>query len=116
VPVPSNPADEIFPDTFQAEAFDLVPFDALVVRRAFEPVVLSVAMRSAYVDDGLVPPLEMILAAPSGRHEARELSELPLAVVFTPDEGGVYRVTLREMAHNQWWGSTTVTVEGEAVR
>lgn len=109
---PSSPSDELFPDSFSACAFDLIPLDVTTQPRAFEPVVLSVAMRTAYVEAGLVPPVELILAAPSGRHELRELAELPLAVIFYPDEGGRWRVTLRELAHNQWWGQADVVVAG----
>lgn len=113
---PPTPADEIFPDTFRAEAFDLIPLDATGVRRAFEPVVLSVAMRAAYLEVGLVPPLELIVATPSGQHEVRELPDVPLAVIVTPTEGGPHRVTLREVAHNQWYGVATVTIEGDPIR
>lgn len=114
--LPPTAADEIFPDTFRAAAFDLIPLDATGVLRAFEPVVLSVAVRAAYLEAGLVPPLELIVAAPSGQHDVRELPDVPLAVIVTPTEGGPHRVTLREVAHNQWYGQATVTIEGDPAR
>lgn len=110
---PSTAAEEIFGDTFRVEALDLIPLDAITPPRAFEPVALQVAVRSAYLADGLVPPLELIVAAPNGRHIVRELVGVPLAVLFTPDTGGVWRATVREVAHNRWWGSADVTVIGE---
>jgi hypothetical protein len=110
---PANAADELFPDNFRANALDLKPVDALGTPRAFEPVAYEVVLRSAYLDAGLVPPLELIVAAPNGVHEARELAELPLAVVYTPLGGGRHTLTLRELAHNQWWGQVFVDVEGE---
>lgn len=110
---PSTAAEEIFGDTFRAEALDLVPLDAVAVPRAFDAVALEVSLRSAYLQDGLVPPLELIVAAPNGRHVVRELTAVPLAVLFTPDAGGTWRATLREVAHNRWWGTTDVLVTGE---
>lgn len=110
---PPNAAAEIFDDDFGAEALDLVPLDPTGIPRAFDPVVFTVAVRSTYTDRGLVPPLEFVIASPSGRHEAREIAELPIALVHTPTEGGEHRYTLREVAHNRWWGSTSVDVRGE---
>ena len=110
---PSTAAEEIFPDTFRAQAFALVPTDALTVPRAFEPIPLQIALMSAYVNDGLVPPLELIVAAPNGRHTLTELATVPLAVLVTPDAGGTWRVTLRELSHNRWWGSIDIAVTGD---
>lgn len=112
--LPSNVAEELFPDTFGGEALDLVPLDATATAKAFEPYALTVALRARapYAAAGLIPPLELIIAAPSGRHERRELTEVPLAVVITPTEGGMHRVTLREVAHNRWWGGTSIDVDG----
>lgn len=111
--LPPTAAVEIFDDDFQAEALDLIPLDATEAPRAFEPVVFSIAVRSQYIDRGLVPPLELVIAAPSGRHERRMIADLPIAIVHHPDEAGEYRYTLREEAHNRWWGSTTITVKGQ---
>ncbi len=110
---PSTAAEELFPDLFRAEALDLIPLDVLTAPRVFEPVALQLALRSAFVDAGLVPPLELILAAPNGRHTVRELATVPLAVLFSPDAGGIWRATVREIAHNRWWGSTDISVVGE---
>lgn len=111
--LPPTAAVEIFDDDFQAEVIDLVRLDATEIVQAFESVVFSLAIRSQYIDRGLVPPLELVIAAPSGRHERREIADIPIALVHHPDEAGEYRYTLREQAHNRWWGSTTITVKGQ---
>lgn len=110
---PSTPAEEIFPDRFRSQAFDLVLADALSPAQAFEQVALLPALRSAFVDDGLVAPLELIVAEPNGRHTIREISATPVAVLFVPTYGGTWRVTLREQAHMRWWGNVDVSVIGE---
>ena len=110
---PSTAAEELFGDFFRAEAIDLVQLDVLAPPRAFEPIALQVLVSSRYLADGLVPPLELILAAPNGQHLVRELAQLPLAVLFTPTSGGTWRATLREVAHNRWWGSIDIDVIGE---
>ena len=111
--VPTNAADEMFGDSFRAEAIVLAPFDVDAKARAFEPYPLTVALSASYQGNGLAPPFELIVAAPSGRHEVTELSELPIAILLRAQEGGTHRVTLREVAHNRWWGSTTITVDGD---
>lgn len=113
--VPSNTAEELWPDTFGAEALDIAPFDVTARARAFEPYPLVVTLRPTkpFTIAGLVPPLELIVAAPSGRHERTELVEVPIALVVIPSEGGTHRITVREIAHNRWYGTTEIDVDGE---
>jgi len=113
---PATGAEEMFPDDFAAEAIDIAPLDVTQVPRAFEAYPLTVAVRTSpksVVDAGLVPPFELVLAGPSGQHTTRELAEVPIAVAVTPLEAGRHRVTVREIAHNRWWGGLDFTVEGE---
>lgn len=114
--VPTNAADEMFPDSFGAEALTLAPFDTDAQARAFEPYPLTVELASLYQENGLSAPFELVVAAPSGRHDVVELAELPLAVMLRAQEGGTHRVTLREIGHNRWWGSTTIDVDGDPAR
>jgi hypothetical protein len=114
--LPATGAEEMFPDTFGAEALDIAPLDAEAVPRAFESYPLTVAIKASptsFAAVGLVPPFELILAAPSGAHVAQELAEVPIAVAVTPTEAGRHRVTVREIAHNRWWGGCDVDVAGE---
>ena len=114
--LPATGAEEMFPDTFQAEVIDIAPLDVTATARAFEAYPFTVAVKTSpktYVDAGLVPPLELILASPSGAHYAQELAEVPIAVAVTPTEAGRHRVTVREIAHNRWWGGLTFDVDGE---
>lgn len=113
---PSNTASEMFGDDFGVEAIVLAPLDAGAKARAFEPFPLTVALASAYQAQGLAAPFELVFAAPSGRHERVELADLPLAIILRAQEGGTHRVTLREVAHNRWWGSTTIQVDGDPAR
>ena len=112
---PSNVADELFPDTFGSEGIMLTPLEPGAVARAFEPIALGVSVKSTspYVESGLVPPLEQVVTTPSGRIVASELTEVPIALVVTPEEPGAHRVTLREIAHNRWWGAATFDAAGE---
>ena len=112
-PLPSNASDELFGDLFGAEVLVLAPFDASAQARAFEPFPLTVTLPATYQANGLAPPFELVVASPSGRHDVQELAALPLAVLLHAQEGGTHRVTLRELAHNRWWGSTTIDVDGD---
>jgi len=112
-PLPTNASDELFGDLFGAEVIVLAPLDASAQARAFEPFPLTVALAATYQASGLSPPFELVVASPSGRHDAQELVALPLAVLLHAQEGGAHRVTVRELAHNRWWGSTTIDVNGD---
>lgn len=116
--VPSNTAEELWPDTFGAEALDIEPLDITQRPRAFDPYPLTVTLRQTrpFITAGLIPPLELIVAAPSGEHKRTELVEIPIALVVIPSEGGVHRITVREIAHNRWYGTTEVDVDGEPSR
>lgn len=113
ITTPSNPAGELFQDSFRALAIVLTPQDVINKVRAFEPVTLAVSVRAPYIDAGLVPPLELVIVSPDGRHSKRDLPEVPLAVLFIPEMGGPHTATLREVAHNQWSGSVTVDILGD---
>lgn len=113
---PSNTASEMFPDDFGAEVLILAPLEADARARSFEPFPLVVSLATAQQPNGIAPPFEVIFAAPSGRHERVELYEAPLAIMLRAQEGGPHRVTLREIAHNRWWGSITVDVDGDPAR
>jgi hypothetical protein len=113
---PSNTAAEMFPDDFGAEVIVIEPLEADAKARAFEPFPLVVSLGTAQQGNGLAPPFELVFASPSGAHELVELADLPLAIMLRAQEGGTHRVTLREVAHNRWWGSTTVDVIGDPAR
>lgn len=114
--VPSNTAQELFPDSFGAKVINLIPFDPTQRARAFDPYPLTLSVRSPHDVVGLIPPLEVIVASPSGLHERQELTEIPIAISVIPSEGGRHRVTVREVAHNRWYGATVIDAEGERTR
>ena len=113
VVLPSNAVAEMFLDDFAVEALVLAPLDVDARARAFEPYPLTVALAGPYVAQGLAAPFEVVFAAPSGMHERVELAELPIAIMLRAQEGGTHRVTLREIAHNRWYGTTTIEVDGD---
>ncbi len=82
--------------------------------RAFQPVLLDVDYASTK-PEGVVLPLLLEVQGPSpASYQRREfLHAAPDSLVFEPREGGTHLVTLREVAHNRWWGSLRVEVEGE---
>ena len=82
--------------------------------RAFAPVVISVDFTKA-TPGGVVMPLVFTVASPSSTAFIRRFVRrvLPSALSFTPREGGRHLVRLGELAHNHWWGSLLVIVEGD---
>ena len=116
--LPSNTPQELWPDTFAAEALDIYPLDYTQHPRAFDPFPLVVKLRQTkpFIVSGLIPPVEVVIAAPSGEHQRTELVEVPVALVIIFGGGGTYRITVREIAHNRWFGTTEITVEGETPR
>lgn len=117
LPEPTNAPDLMFPDIFEQAAIILSPLDPLTPARAFESYPLTVDISTvdpAYALAGLVPPLELIIAAPSGRTTIRELPTVPRSVMLQADAGGDWLVTLREISHSRWYGNATVAVDGPA--
>ena len=63
---------------------------------------------------GPSPPLELLIQAPSQANVIRRIygRSLPTSIAFTPREGGVHGVLLREIGHNRWLGRLRVDVAG----
>lgn len=83
------------------------------VPAANQSLVLSVDYNKA-LPEGVVLPLVLEVQGPSpASYQRREFVRTrPLSIVLTPREGGAHLVTLREVAHNRWWGSLHFDVEG----
>jgi len=70
---------------------------------------------SACDPQGVVLPLIFEVRGPSdSSYQRREFkTRAPTSIVFTPREGGPHSVTLREAAHNRWFGSLHLDVVGD---
>lgn len=106
--------DEIAPRYIREKRIDLTLDPAIVQVRAFNPVRVIVDYSRA-APEGVVLPLILEIQGPSaGSYQRREfLRVAPRALLWSPREGGVHLVVLREAAHNRWFGSLRLDVEGE---
>jgi hypothetical protein len=105
--------DELSPAYVRDKRFDLaVELGAKVA--AGRPLLLTVSYKRA-LPEGVMLPLVLEVQGPSAQSYVRReyTKAAPSAIIFTPQEGGPFVVTLREVAHNRWWGSLNLTVEGE---
>lgn len=84
--------------------------------RAFAGV--SVTVDAELCDpEGLRLPLIYTVTDPDNRFVVRRTLRrlIPSDLVFIPQQGGIHRVTLRELAHNLWWGRLDVEVVGDPI-
>jgi hypothetical protein len=87
--------------------------------RAFTPVRILVDY-SGCDPDGIVLPVEIFVRAPSRSGCVRRIisSGSPPTdfAWWTPCEGGLHVVLVREIYHCNWWGCLRVNVTGERLR
>lgn len=64
--------------------------------------------------EGVVLPLILEVQGPTRASYVRRVFRRtpPSSIVITPKEGGRHLVTLREAAHNRWWGSIQFEAQG----
>lgn len=63
---------------------------------------------------GASPPLRFEAKGPSRLgYSSADFDRAPDSIVWVPREGGLHLLTLRELAHNRWFASLRVQVEGE---
>lgn len=81
---------------------------------AFKPLLLDVGY-SRCLPEGVMLPLLLEIQGPSSTSYQRRVfsRSAPASVIFTPREGGQHLVTLREAAHNRWFGSLRLSIAGE---
>lgn len=106
--------DEISPRYVREKRLDLKLDASQLTVRAFQPVLVNVGYARAK-PEGVMMPLVLEVQGPSPlSYQRREYTKaLPVSFIFTPREGGPHLVTLREVAHNKWWASLNLDVEGE---
>lgn len=106
--------DDISPSYVREKRIDLA-LDASVVKlRAGSSILLTVSYARALPAGAMLPLVLEIQGPSAGSYQRREFTRnAPATIAFKPVEGGSHLVTLREAAHNRWWGSLQLEVEGE---
>jgi len=106
--------DDIAPSYVREKRIDLTLDAGQLTVRAFQPVLVNVGYDRCK-PEGVMMPLVLEVQGPSPQsYQRREYTKaLPVSFIFTPREGGPHLVTLREVAHNRWWSSLNLDVEGE---
>lgn len=108
----SRSLDELSPANLRDRRIDLALAEGSTSPRAYQSVVIDVGYAPA-APAGVVPPLVFEAHGPSaGSYERREYTTPPTQIVWTPQEGGPHQLTLREAAHNYWYGALRFTVAG----
>lgn len=107
--------DDLAPAYVRDKRFDLAVEQGAKVA-AGRPLLVTVSYRRA-LPEGVMLPLLLEVQGPSrASYVRREYTRVaPSSVIFTPQEGGPFVIIIREVAHNKFWGSLNVTVEGELI-
>lgn len=105
--------DEISPAYVRDKRFDLT-LELGANARANNSILINVSYKRA-LPQGASLPLVLEVQGPSAQsYQRREYTRvLPVALIVSPREGGPHLVTLREVAHNRWFGTLSLDVEGE---
>jgi hypothetical protein len=106
--------EELSPRTLREDKLDLQLDPSVITPRAFSSVLVNVSYERT-LPEGVCLPLIFEAQGPSAGSYVKRIftRHVPSSVVFTPAEGGPHLVTVREAAHNYWWGKLNLTVEGE---
>ena len=110
--------DELAPGYLRGKRLDLEVDPDEDAPRAFRPLLLTVGYERTLADElgGVMLPLLFEVQGPSASsYQRREYvrGKPPSTIIWTPREGGRHLVTLREVAHNYFFGSLVVEVAGE---
>ena len=107
--------DELSPLYVGAERIAVRPSDPDAVPRAFQVFTMTVDY-GLCAPEGVMLPLEVLVTSPSRTTQTLHRYVAPAELAIVPDEGGRWLVTIREVAHNQWWGRLAIEVEGDRLR
>lgn len=104
--------DELSPLELRQRRISLAVDASVALVGAFRSVLLTVdyaGTMPAYV----APPLIFEAQGPSRASYVRRVFHAPPStILWTPAEGGAHQLTLREAAHNYWFGSLRLQVAG----
>ena len=106
--------DELSPSYLREKRISLSLDPSNETPSAFHSIMIAVSYADTF-PDGIQLPLIVEIQGPSPKsYEQRVISNVaPTAIIFRPSEGGAHHVTMREAAHNRWWGSILIDVVGE---
>lgn len=109
--------EEISPRYIREKRLDLTLDQSVTAPSAFNPILVNVSYART-LPDGVMLPLVLEVQGPSPQsYQRREYTTVrPDGIIFTPREGGVHLVVLREVAHNRFWGRLRIDVAGELLR
>lgn len=106
--------DELAPDYIRERRIDLSTDDQSPPPRAFAPVLVTVSYTRCKPEGVMLPLVLEVQGSSSASYQRREFTgTAPDSVSFTPIEGGDHLVVLREVAHNRWFGSLRISIDGE---
>lgn len=102
------------PSTLHQPAITLQLARPRDLKRAFFAIGVAVSVDASLAPGGLVLPIEELITGPRGifRRAVHRLT-VPVLVTFTPREGGLYQVLLREVAHDRHFGTLAIQVDGD---
>lgn len=106
--------DELSPSYLREKRISLSLDASNETPSAFHSIMIAVDYEKT-LPEGIQLPLIVEIQGPSSNsYERRVISRTaPTAIIFRPSEGGAHHVTMREAAHNRWWGSIVIDVAGE---
>lgn len=102
--------EELAESRVRSRKIKLAPAQQVQIQ-ANRSFVLSVDY-SDTAPEGISLPLILEVTGPGTYRRRDFLLVAPQSIVITPQEGGDHMVTLREFAHNKWFGSYGFTAEG----
>ena len=106
--------DEISPEYLRDQRLSLRLQDATQPAAGRASVLVLDYTRAA--PEGVSPPLVFEAKGPSRLGYQRTVFYTPpRTIVWVPREGGTHQVTIRELGHNKWFGSLSVSVAGESL-
>ena len=105
--------EELSPSYIREKRFDLT-LEPNAKPRANNSLLVNVSYARALPEGVMLPLVLEIQGTSSKSYQRREFTRTaPTAIIFSPREGGPHLVTLREAAHNRWFGALRLDVEGE---
>jgi hypothetical protein len=106
----SRELDEISPPYLRDQRIQLALAAGQTPQRG-RPVLLEVSYALAAPQGVALPLIFEARAGTATSYQRRTfLRAPPPAITWTPRERGTYSLTLREFAHNYWWGSLQIEV------
>lgn len=109
--------DELCPEYVGEKRITLNLDDALATIRARTTVFLNIDY-SGCEPEGVALPLVFTVTTERGSTFERRVYKrvAPTQIGFVPREGGLFTIRLAEFAHNRWFGSLEVTVQGDRLK